>query len=150
MVLKLLCFVLSLWFVSTAQAAAISKPLTGRDLETAQAMNDIYARHMMTSSCIERQKVYFIPFGVTEQERKLRIESFAKSCECMTGAVLKTFTANDVIDYVTNTYGSVKPPVAGAKVKRPQPNQQQAEKFSKMNQMMNIDKETRNKCGFQK
>ena len=149
-IIKLFLIALTLVFVLPAYAAEKSKPLKGKDLETAQAMNDIYARHMLSSSCLERQKTYFIPYGISGQEKEARIASYKKNCECLTDTVLKSYSANDAIDFITQTQGAVEPVKSQGKTIRSIPNNQQREKFAKMTYMMNVDKENRKNCGFQK
>jgi hypothetical protein len=134
----------------SVQGFAESKVLKGDDLETAQAMNDIYARHMLSSSCMERQKTYFIPYVISNQEKSSRMASFKKGCDCITNTILETYSPNDAIDYVTSTYGSVSPKQDKAKGVQIVQSNQQREKFAKMTYTMNVDKEFRQKCGFQK
>lgn len=131
-------------------AADQSKPLKGKDLETAQAMNDMYARHILTSTCMERQKTYFIPYGISDQEKSVRLNSYKKSCDCITDTILKSYSANDAIGYVTESHGSVAPQQSGSKTVKTVQSNQQREKFGKMTYMMNVDKENRKNCGFQK
>lgn len=150
MLFKLLIIIFAAIILLPPQGFAQSKPLKGDDLETAQAMNDIYARHMLSSSCMERQKNYFIPYGISSEEKATRMASFKKGCDCMTNTILETYSANDVIDYVTDAYGSVIPKqvlVEGVEIIL---NGKQSEKFSKMTYTMNVDTEFRKKCGFQK
>lgn len=132
------------------QGIAQSKPLKGDDLETAQAMNDIYARHMLTSSCMERQKNYFIPYEISNEEKASRMASFKKGCDCITNTILETYSANDAIDYVTDAYGSVIPKQTKSEGVEFVDNTKQGEKFAKMTYTMNVDTEFRKKCGFQK
>lgn len=150
MKINFLLLLLSFMFVLPAYSADKSNPIKGKDLEKAQIMNDIYARHVLTSSCIDRQIGYFLPQGISSVEKSGRINAFKKNCDCIAETTLKNYSANDVIDYVTNTYGSVMPKTAGTKSVQNMGGDMQRQKFAKMTYLMNVDKETRKNCGFQK
>lgn len=139
-----LLLILVLVCMSTAAMAA-DKPvqLKGKDLEEAQQMNDIYARHMYSSSCVDRQKAFYIPNALTDAEKAGRIAEFKKSCDCMTDTVLKSFQPNDVISYVGDMSGAFPPGVT----KRPKLDPIIVKKYAKIAEI-NRDKENRQKCGF--
>ncbi len=130
-------------FLSGAHAADKQKPLTGRDLEDAKKMNDIYARHMYSSSCMERQKALYLPSTLTPAEIAERMAKYKESCDCLTDVILKTFTPNDLINYVTDMNGTFPP---GLKV-RPKPDPLIVKKYAGIEEI-NREIETRQKCGF--
>lgn len=125
-------------------AADKNQNLSGKELKEAVQMNDIYARHMFSSNCLERQKSFFIPMNMSEADKAARIQSFQKSCDCMTNVVMKSYLPNDVIDYVTKSSGSVP---TGSSYVRPKPDPAQARKFGKL-MMLSRDKQLRQSCGF--
>lgn len=129
-------------FSAVAYAADANQPLTGRDLKDATEMNDVYARHMYSSNCMETQKAY-MPNTLPQAEANALIAEYKKSCDCVTDAVLKTFTPNDMISYVTDRAGILPP---GVKV-RPKPDPNIVKKYA---QMAAIDRDikTRKQCGF--
>lgn len=139
-----LLFILALVCVSTAAMAA-DKPvqLKGKDLEEAQQMNDIYARHMYSSSCVDRQKAFDTSDASTEAEKAGRMAEFKKSCDCMTDTVLKSFQPNDIISYVGDMNGAIPPGVTT----RPKPDPIMVNKYLKIAEI-NRNKENREKCGL--
>lgn len=150
MKINFLLLLLSFIFVLPAYSEDKSNSIKGKDLEKVQIMNDIYARHVLTSSCIDRQIGYFLPQGISPAEKSERINAFKKNCECIAETALKDYSANDVIDYVTNAYGSVMPKTAGTKSAQKTGDNIQRQKYAEMSYLMNVDKETRKNCGFQK
>ena len=130
-------------FLSVAHAANNDKPLTGNDLKEATQMNDMYARHMFSSSCMERQKALYTPKTLSPAEIAARLEKCKESCDCLTDAILKKFTPNDLIGYIADMDG-VFPP--GVKV-RPKPDPLVARKYGQI-AAMNREIRTRQQCGF--
>lgn len=134
-------------FVPVAQAASndrqLPQQLTGSDLEQATKMNEIYARHMYSSTCMERQKALYTPRTLSPAELSARMVKYKESCDCLTDVILKKFTPNDVIDYVTDRDG-VFPP--GVKM-RPNPEPVVAKKYAQI-EAMNREIRTRKQCGF--
>jgi len=139
--INFLLFLLYLFIALPAQAADNGKPLKGKELENAQAMNNIYARHILTSSCINRQVGFFMPSGISSEEKSLRMNAFKKNCDCAADIVMKNYSPNDVIDYVTDEVGGKK--------SQSKSDAAQNQKFKKMFHLMNVDKKTRKTCGFQ-
>ena len=135
-----------------AKAADPDKPLAGADLEMAVKMNDVYARHMYSSVCIEHQKAYFLPRQLSVDDEAKKMQSFKDSCDCLTNRVLKESSPNDVIDYVTAMNGGKKsmPGTSGKKTKAfpDLPKGSQAEeKLMKIGQI-GRDEKIRKDCGF--
>ena len=131
---------LSLMFpVSAAQSA---EQLSASDMKMATEMNKVYAKHMYSSTCVDRQRMMFVPPILSAQEKASRMVSFQKSCDCLTDGLLNSFSPNDVIGFVTYFNGSVAPGTKKAK-----PDQQTAQKNAQI-MMYARDKETRQGCGF--
>lgn len=130
-------------FLSVAHADDNNKPLTGRDLEDATKMNDIYARHMYSSTCMERQKSLYTPKTLSPAEIAARMEKYKESCDCMTNEILKKFTPNDVIGYVTQLDGVLPPNVKS----RAKPDSVTAKKYFGIS-ALNREIRTRQQCGF--
>jgi len=130
--------------ISLAVAADKPKQLTGDDLKMATQMNDIYARHLYSSSCLDGQKYEYAPKTLTPAEKAQRVESYKKSCDCMTNIVLKTISPNDAIDYVSTTAGSMP-----LNAKRAKPDANRVKKFAEI-AAINRDKQNRQQCGFKR
>ena len=129
--------------ISVAHAAEVDAPLTGRDLEDATKMNDMYARHMYSSTCMERQKALYTPKTLTPAEIATRMGKFKESCDCMTDTILKKFAPNDLINYVGYLDGSFPP---GVKT-RPKLDPLIVQKYRDIS-ALNREIRTRQQCGF--
>lgn len=129
-------------FALPAAAAQNVEQLSGEDMKTAIEMNKIYARHMYSSSCVERQRQMFVPKILNAQEKAALMASYQKSCDCLTDGLMESFAPGDVISYITYMNGSVAPGTQKAK-----PDQQTMQKNA---QIMSYarDKQVRNQCGF--
>lgn len=132
-------------FLSVAHAANNNQPLTGSDLRQATEMNNVYARHMYSSTCIQIQKAH-TPIGSdTVEQQAAKAVEFKNTCDCVTNAILEKVAPNDVINYVTYSNGEL-PPGVTENAKLPK---QIDEKYA---QIEAIEREIRtsNKCGFKK
>lgn len=113
--MKLFLSLMVLWLmmpVSAVFAAGDEKPLpqlTGSDLETAQQMNTMYAQHLYSVGCMEKQKAYTMPNKGTAQEKVEWAKKAQAACDCMGEEVTKQVGANKVIDYATFMYGTRAP-----------------------------------------
>jgi hypothetical protein len=134
---------LSVAHLAVAQATNNDKPLTGSDLKDATQMNDMYARHMYSSTCVEKVKAYDTTIAATPADDAKKMAQFKKSCDCLTDAMLKSFTPNDLIGYVSDMQGAIPP---GAKA-RATPTQATIEKYGKI-EVMNSQIEASRQCGF--
>lgn len=132
-------------WISVAQAADQAQPLTGDNLKQATEMNHIYARHMYSSTCVEKRKAGYTPPTLTPEEQVKRMEEFKASCDCVADTILKQFTPNDLIGYVGDMDGTFPP---GLKV-RPKPEPLVAQKYGKISAMTREIK-ARHQCGFKK
>ena len=130
-------------FLSFAHADDNNKPLAGRELEDATKMNDIYARHMYSSTCMERQKALYTPKTLSSEEVAARMVKYKESCDCMTNEILKKFTPNDLIGYISQNEGALPP---GAKTRK-KPDEAVAKKYHEIF-MLNREIKTRQQCGF--
>lgn len=126
-----------------ANAASNNQPLTGSDLKEATEMNDLYARHMYSSTCVERQKALHVMSVLTADEQSKRVAGFKNTCDCITDAILKQVTPNDLINYVTDMDGTFPP---GVKT-RPKPDPVVVKKYAQI-AAINREIRTRNQCGF--
>ena len=123
------------------------KPLQGKELEQAVQLNDVYARHLYATSCVERQKAYFLPPILSPEERASRLASYKASCDCQTDHILKTVKPNGLIGYVTSMNGSQIPSDQLAGRKPRELDGQTKALYAKI-MYVNKDKNVRKKCGF--
>ncbi|MBL8641053.1 MAG: hypothetical protein JNL76_02950 [Alphaproteobacteria bacterium] len=143
MFLKFVFMIPLLLCLSVAQAAENNQALTGSDLKEAIEMNNIYARHMYSSTCMERQKALYMPRTLSQPEVAARILEYKKSCDCLTDVLLKTFTPDDLIKYVTDMDGVFPPGVRT----RPKLDPVIAKKYGQIS-AMNREIRLRQQCGF--
>jgi len=141
-VLKIIPFIIVMAFMSVANAADSPKQLTGDDLKTAIEMNKVYAQHMYSSSCFERQKAYQTVFGMPEAEKAKLLFDIKKSCDCMTDLVVKNAMPNDVINFVMVTNGSALP-----NAKENNVNNIETQKMAKI-MAIGLNENNRKNCGF--
>ena len=149
--LRLAVLLISFSLLSSLSAFAADKaeqPLSGEDMKLAREMNEAYARHIYTSSCLNRQVGLFMPKMLTPEEKAKKIKSFKASCDCLADMVLKEATPNSVIDYVTRTSGTNKSvPDAGKKAKDVKKVLERTQEFDRIG-LISRGKETRKMCGF--
>jgi hypothetical protein len=145
----LICSVVGL-VVSVTAAMAQSKPqtqqLSKQQLDTVKQMSDVYARHLQTSICLERQKALFIPTILSEQEKAKRIQADKAACECMTETIMQVVPPTDMIDYLTYNHGTIK---SSPNMKIRELSAQERQKNQRIGMMIRDEKSRRN-CGFKK
>lgn len=139
------CLFAIVMVVSVASFAASNpKQLSAKELEMAKQMNVAYAQHLYSSTCMDRQKSFFLPKGLTPDEQAKRNKGFQKSCDCLSGEVIKATSPNDVIDYITQTNGATLP--------NPSEDDKEIQvdetaEYTKIRKM-SYDSDARRKCGF--
>jgi hypothetical protein len=82
------------------------KSLNSRELKMAMQMNQMYASHMYSSSCMMQQKAQLLSTAMSEDAKIKQIQASQKACDCMSDEILKKVNPNDLIDYVTQTNGA--------------------------------------------
>lgn len=141
---------------SGAQVAAVGanpeKPLAGDDLKMAIKMNDVYARHLYSSVCVEGEKRGAVSVALSPEENAKRMQMFKSACDCLVDQILKESSPNDVIDYVTAINGGRKStPESAGKIVRAFPNVPEGSAAeAKLLRIGDIgrDEKIRKDCGF--
>jgi len=131
---------------SVAIAADKQTQLKGDDLKMAMQMNDMFARHLYSTVCLEEEKYFSLQKELVGNTRQEAILSLKSSCDCVTNVMMEKVSANDMIGYVTAMYG-VNP--SGSVEANKLPNVSDKSKFNKIGQLTR-DLKMRRKCGFSK
>ena len=137
-----LLMMITLFSVLSVAHAADNGQLSSSEMKTAVKMNEIYAHHMYSSSCLERQRMMYVSPILTPAEKNSLMVEYAKACDCLANKVLKDSNPNDVIGYVTYMDGSIEPGT-----KRVKPDPQTREKNSKI-MTLGHEPGNRKSCGF--
>lgn len=136
--------------------------LTDSDRKIAEKMNLAYAQHLYVSTCFNSKKSLLTPDS-TKKRAAFTENQLLKACGCMADSLIKDFSANGVINFVSKAYGGtdqkvgrsvmppgVTPPKKGENRNNPETLRKwnaAMPEFSKIVIARNDDKREK-KCGF--